>query len=143
MIGKAEIIPKYNRMARVGGTPENLLRGPKGVAHNPKGKPKGHRAFKVIMREALAAQAGKGYIAALKARGIEPLGRDYDAVFAAGLIGAAIRIDKDGELQVNVMALREALDRRDGKPAQAVELTGRDGEAIPIRYEPLPETFKE
>ncbi len=81
---------------------------PKGVSGNPSGRPKGSGLLSKAIIEQLAS---------LKPR--DKKRRTWAAVIAEALAKKAAK--------GNVPAIREAGDRTEGRPFQAVELTGRDG----------------
>lgn len=79
-----------------------------GESGNLAGRPKGSGALSKALRELLASPKPK-----------DARGRTWAEVIADALLKKAAR--------GNVAAIREAGDRTEGRPFQAVELTGRDG----------------
>ena len=88
--------------------PENLKPCKPGETANPNGRPKGSRNFKTVLREMLA--------------GLDP-DKDWGNPLAKQLIKLAFSIHtKDTD---KLKALKEILDRLEGKPMQPIEQTDK------------------
>lgn len=101
------------RAERIKNSLSNLKKFPPGKSGNPKGKPKGLRSMKTVMREAMAHEAPERLIKALKRQGITIKDNNWDAVLMATTLNNAAK--KGG-----VAYLREIWKRRD-------QITGDEG----------------
>lgn len=95
--------------------PQNLIPAKKGEIRNPKGKPKGTKSFKTIMRKFL-----------------ENSKVDVNGTKGDGYMALAATLYKKATTKEDVIAIREILDRIEGKAVQKNEVGGIDGQPIAI-----------
>ncbi len=111
-------------MARFDGR-ANLIPVKKGdKGRNPNGRPKGAISVKTLAEKVGNLVVPKNIQAQLKAAGINVSNKKIDEA----LIHVLVTKGFSGDIQ----AIKEYYDRRDGKPKQQLEHTGKDEEAIQV-----------
>lgn len=108
---------------------DNLTPIKKGEVRNPKGRPKGARSFKTVIRELL-----ENYEEIIEENGNKKKIDGYDKV--------TLQLFKKAVVDNDLGAMREIIDRLEGKSAQAVDVTSK-GESLNTDARKLDETIAE
>ena len=107
--------------------PKNKIgnRFKEGKSGNPDGKPEGAKNVSTILKELLAQIAPTEI---LNAKFVKEFCKGKKTVTTADAVAA--RLLNEGLIKGEPWAVKEILDRTEGKAAQSLELTGKDGGAI-------------
>lgn len=103
---------------------ENLKPIKPGETRNPNGRPKGHKNITTLVKALLEKK--------VELRGESPIGKAGDRKKWSEVIAARMVVEAS---KGNMKAMRELLDRTEGKVVQPIEGTGDNGEfKINITY---------
>lgn len=118
-----------NRRGSHANSRANLKPIKKGEIRNPNGRPQGSRNISLVLKEILMAEAPEVLV---DSKFVQEFTRELGLRRITNADVMAARIVFEALMNGEPWAIKELIDRTEGKPIQISEITGRDGNPIEL-----------